>query len=65
MPGGVTPEVKSTTIVSEPADNGLRTVLDIQSVGNTRYFDAGGFFGRTLGLSQPSLAGALQPNLPN
>jgi Type I phosphodiesterase / nucleotide pyrophosphatase len=65
MPGGVMPEVKSTTIVSEPADNGLRTVLDVQSVGNTRYFDAGGFFGRTLGLSQPSLAGARQPNLPN
>jgi len=65
MPGGVMPEVKSTTIVSEPADNGLRTVLDVQSVGNTRYFDAGGFFGRTLGLSQPALAGARQPNLPN
>ena len=65
MPGGVMPEVKSTTIVSEPADNGLRTVLDVQSVGSTRYFDAGGFFGRTLGLSQPSLAGVRQPNFPN
>jgi hypothetical protein len=62
MPGGVMPEVRSTTVISEPADNGLRTVLDIQSVGNTRYFDAGGFFGRTLGLSQPSLAGRASPN---
>jgi hypothetical protein len=53
------PEVRSRTIISEPADNGLRTVLDIQSIGNTRYFDAGGsFFGRTLWLSQPPLVGA-------
>jgi hypothetical protein len=65
MPGGVMPEVRSTTIISEPADNGLRTVLDVQSVGNTRYFDAGGFYGRTLGLSQPPLLPARQPNLPN
>jgi hypothetical protein len=66
MPGGVMPEVKSTAIMSEPADNGVRTVLDIQSVGDTRYFDAGGFFGRTLGLSQPPLAGRGKPfSLPN
>jgi hypothetical protein len=65
MPGGVMPEVRSTTILSEPADNGVRTVLDVQSVGNTRYFDAGGFYGRTLGLSQPPLLPARQPNLPN
>lgn len=46
----------SCGIISEPADNGLRTVLDIQLIGNTRYFDAGGsFFDRTLWLSQPSL----------
>jgi arylsulfatase A-like enzyme len=61
MPGGAMPEVTSTAIMSEPAGNGLRTVLDIQSVGNTRYFDAGGFFGRTLGLSQPPLAGRASP----
>jgi hypothetical protein len=53
------PEVRSRTIISEPADNGLRTALDIQSIGHTRYFDAGGFFfGRTLWLSQPPLVGA-------
>jgi hypothetical protein len=55
MPGGVMPDVKGWSIVSEPAENGLRTVLDLQAVGNTRYFDAGGFYGRTLGLSQTSV----------
>ena len=55
MPGGVMPDVKGWSIVSEPADNGLRTVLDLQAVGTTRYFDAGGFYGRTLGLSQTSM----------
>jgi hypothetical protein len=52
MPGGAMPEVKGFSIVSGPADNGLRTVLDVQAVGNVRYLDAGGFRGRTLGLSQ-------------
>jgi hypothetical protein len=52
MRGGAMPDVKGWSIVSEPAENGLRTVLDVQAVGNTRYFDAGGFYGRTLGLSQ-------------
>ena len=55
MPGGVMPDVKGWSIVSEPAENGLRTVLDLQAVGTTRYFDAGGFDGRTLGLSQTSM----------
>jgi predicted AlkP superfamily pyrophosphatase or phosphodiesterase len=55
MPGGVMPDVKGWSIISEPAENGLRTVLDLQAVGTTRYFDAGGFYGRTLGLSQTSV----------
>jgi hypothetical protein len=58
MPGGAMPEVKSFTVVSDPAANGMRTVLDMQSVGDTRYFDAAGFPGRTVGLSQsPGLPG--------
>ena len=58
MPGGALPEVKSFTVVSDPAANGLRTVLDMQSVGDVRYFDAAGFPGRTVGLSQsPGLPG--------
>ena len=35
------------------AAEGLATQLDVQSVGDTRYFDAGGFPGRTIGLSVP------------
>ncbi len=56
MPGGGMPQVKEFSIVSAPADNGLRTVLDVQAVGNVRYVDAGGFRGRTLGLSQNGAA---------
>jgi arylsulfatase A-like enzyme len=33
-----------------PAANGLQTVLDLQVVGETLYFDAGGFPGRSVGL---------------
>jgi hypothetical protein len=58
MLGGALPEVKSFTVVSDPAANGLRTVLDMQSVGEVRYFDAAGFPGRVVGLSQnPGLPG--------
>jgi hypothetical protein len=58
MPGRALPEVKSFTVVSEPAANGLRTMLDMQSVGEVRYFDAAGFPGRAVGLSQsPGLRG--------
>ncbi|MBV9969953.1 MAG: alkaline phosphatase family protein [Xanthobacteraceae bacterium] len=51
MPGGALPEVKSFTVVSDPAGTGLRTVLDVQAVGEVKYFDAAGFPGRTVGLS--------------
>jgi hypothetical protein len=51
------PQVEGRPLVSTPAANGLRTALDVQTVGDTRYFDAGGFVGRTLGLS----AGASLP----
>ena len=36
---------------SRPGPKGLRTVLNYQRVGGTRYFDAAGFPGRTVGLS--------------
>ena len=58
MPGGAMPDVKGWSVVSEPAENGLRTVLDVQAVGNVRYLDAGGFRGHTLGLSQGMVAPA-------
>jgi hypothetical protein len=51
LPGGALPEVSSRVILSEPAANGLVTVLNMQQVGQTRYFDAAGFPGRTVGLS--------------
>jgi hypothetical protein len=44
-------------ITSEPAANGLATVLDMQQVGSTRYFDAAGFPGRTVGLSITAVPG--------
>jgi arylsulfatase A-like enzyme len=37
--------------VSTPAANGQKTVLEYQRAGDTRYFDAAGFPGRTVGLS--------------
>ncbi len=48
---GDLPAVTSRTLVSDPAPNGLRTVLNLQQVGETRYFDAAGFPGRTVGLT--------------
>jgi hypothetical protein len=56
MPGAPTPKFMAHTLRSAPA-NGLVTVLDYQTVGRTRYLDAGGFPGRTLGLSDAVPAG--------
>lgn len=44
------PLFTSGTLVSSPAANGLKTILNYQDVNGTRYFDAAGFAGRTLGL---------------
>jgi hypothetical protein len=51
LPNGALPEVTSRVVTSEAAANGLVTVLNMQIVGATRYFDAAGFPGRTVGLS--------------
>jgi hypothetical protein len=40
-------------IVSPPGDGDLRTIVNMQFVGKTRYFDAAGFPGRTVGLKEP------------
>jgi hypothetical protein len=40
-------------LVSAPGDGGLRTIVNMQFVGTTRYFDAAGFPGRTVGLTVP------------
>jgi len=54
MPNGLTPKSYSGSVKSEPAENGLRTVLNFQRVGAQRYFDTAGFPGRTLGLEPES-----------
>jgi hypothetical protein len=60
MPNGEVPESRGRVLTSEPAANGLVTVLDVQTVGATRYFDAAGFPGRTVGLSAAPLPNASQ-----
>jgi hypothetical protein len=50
MPNGATPKASSGTVKSQPAANGLRTVLNFQRVLSQRYFDVAGFPGRTVGL---------------
>jgi len=42
--------VKKATEVSDPGPNGIRTILNLQTVGANRYFDAAGFAGKTVGL---------------
>jgi len=54
------PENTSRIVTSEPASDGLVTVLDMQTVGTTRYFDAAGFPGRTVGLSTTPLPSTTQ-----
>lgn len=49
-----TPQVKQLIRASEAAKNGLETVLLLQVVGDTMYFDAAGFPGRTVGLAKPA-----------
>ncbi len=49
--GGSEPGVTRHTIQSQPAENGAVTVLNYQQVGETRYFDAAGFSGKTVGLT--------------
>jgi predicted AlkP superfamily pyrophosphatase or phosphodiesterase len=61
LPGGALPEGTSRVIASEPAANGLVTVLNMQQVGSTRYFDAAGFPGRTVGLSTTVLPSTTTP----
>jgi hypothetical protein len=51
MPNGQMPKVETHTLQSPPAANGLRTILNFQQVGTTKYFDAAGFAGRTVGLN--------------
>ena len=60
LPNGALPIVTSHVVISDPAPNGLATVINMQMVGNTRYYDAAGFAGRTVGLSTTGLPSAPQ-----
>lgn len=50
FPGGKEPSHVAKVLQSAPSAEGYRTILQYQLVGNTRYFDAAGFSGRTVGL---------------
>jgi len=50
LPGGSVPAFAGDTLTSEASPEGLRTMLIMQRVGETRYFDAAGFPGRSVGL---------------
>lgn len=52
LAGGAPVPVSSGTLRSKPGIEGRVTLLQYQQVGKTRYFDAAGFAGRTLGLKQ-------------
>lgn len=51
LKGGKRVTVTRGWTASRPAANGQKTVLEYQRIGGTRYFDAAGFPGRTVGLS--------------
>ncbi len=50
MPNGAMPQARSAAVRSAPDTAGNVTVVLTQTVGTTRYFDAAGYPGRTLGL---------------
>jgi arylsulfatase A-like enzyme len=57
LPGGAMPAVTADAVRSSPSTSGLRTVVEFQQVGTTRYFDAAGFPGRTIGLREKASGG--------
>lgn len=50
LAGGAPVKAVASKIVSSIAPNGFHTILDVEQVGNTRYFDAGGDPGRVVGV---------------
>jgi hypothetical protein len=50
LKGGKPVKTARATVRSEPASTGARTILNYQTVGGQRYFDAAGFAGKTVGL---------------
>jgi hypothetical protein len=56
LPGGLNPTAESWVERGKASENGLATILVGQSIGKTRYFDAAGFPGRTVGLDERKAA---------
>jgi len=56
LPGGANQRVERWVERSEPSETGLATVLAGQRVDQTRYFDAAGFSGRTVGMDERKAA---------
>jgi len=56
LPGGATPAVEHFVQHAKPGKDGLATILVGQRVGATRYFDAAGFPGRTVGMDERKAA---------
>jgi hypothetical protein len=50
MPNGSMPHAERSAVRSEPDATGHVTMVLMQTIGTTRYFDAAGYPGRTLGL---------------
>ena len=55
-PGGLTPTAESWVERGKASEKGLATILVGQNIGKTRYFDAAGFPGRTVGLDERKAA---------
>jgi hypothetical protein len=57
MPNGAMPLARAGLLRSAPDAEGRVTAVLFQTVGTTRYFDAAGYPGRTLGLTVDTVAG--------
>ncbi len=50
LTGGAEVAVKTQLVKSAPGPDGVQTILNLETVGPARYFDAAGFEGKTVGL---------------
>ena len=50
LAGGPEAQIQRQIVKSAPGPDGVQTILDLQTVGSARYFDAAGFEGKTVGL---------------
>ena len=57
LPGGAEPVCATGAMLAESGANGLATAVHYYRVGNTRYFSAAGFPGRTVGLTEQRAEG--------